>query len=177
MKHEKVNFVTSNKVCLIVQVEWPTYSIPTIKIALISDFTYVLGVTRAQRGYEPPFIPRLGTLHESMGIKDVSLTVFDTQMAIMAQIKKDRRKTQTASTVVPTTSCRGSEITTGTSGKPPRASPPQPPPPHRQNAIEEYLGVFEEDNAQSTSATSSRARKELVRCGSNQRSRRTTRGH
>ena len=169
-------FFISNKVCCRVQVEWASYSIPAMQIALISGFADELGVTNSNRGYDPPFIPRLGTLQESMGIKDVSVTDVDAQMAIMAQIEEDRRKAQTVTIAVPSPARRGSEIPSGSSARPARAPPPQPPPPQRRSAIDEYLELFEEDNAQRRNATPTRTRKEPVRRGSNQRSGRPPRG-
>lgn len=81
--------VINNQVCYILQVKWPTYSIPTMQIVLISKFVDKLGVTSRSHSYEPPFILHLENLEESMDIHVVSVTNMDAQMAIMARIKED----------------------------------------------------------------------------------------
>lgn len=161
-----------------VQVDWPTYSIPAMQIALISDFADELGVTSGDRGYEPPFIPRLGALADSMGIKDVSVTDVDAQMAIMDQIEADRHKQQERATTTstPATSHRESGQPVGTSSRPPRALPPQPAPPQRRSGIDEYLYSGREESVQRTNKSPSRAKKEPVRRGSNSQSGRGPRG-
>lgn len=89
---------STNSLSHVGQVEWPKYYIPAMQIALISDFVDELVVTRRTQGYDPPFIPRLGNLADSVGIKDVTVTNADVQIVIMAQIEHDRRKLEVEAT-------------------------------------------------------------------------------